>query len=264
MGFNMTEVNQELLPGARRMFDLALEHCGACQDYHGLRGYFLATKTVFGALSGAVQLRSVLAGLAPGRPRVLIAGSADSGLLRLVSESYEDQPLQATIVDLCNTPLKLCEEFAAERKIEATCVCGDLATFASPHPLDLIFAHLVLGFMTSQQRALTLQSWVRSLASGGKLVLASHLNSNGKGVQRIEKLLDATQNGFPFDIPEPAAQFRARMRRYIDQKNQLKKVRTSLAELIEELEQAGFSVENLTPQPEPTGLPVSILVCSKR
>ena len=260
----MTEVNQEVLQSARRMFDLALEHCGECQDYHGLRGYFLATGTVFGALSGALQLRSVLAGLAPGRPRVLIAGSADSGLIRLVSEAYEAQPLQATIVDLCNTPLKLCEEFAAERKIEVSCVCGDLATFTAPDSLDLIFAHLVLGFMTFEQRAQTLQNWVHSLASGGKLVLASHLNSDGKGVQRIEKLLDATQNGFPFDIPEPAAQFRARMRRYIDEKKQLQKARASLAELIEELEQVGFSVENLKLQPEPTGFPVSILVCSKR
>jgi hypothetical protein len=260
----MIEVNQKMLPEARRMFDLALAHCSECQDYHGLRGYFLATETVFGALSGAVQLRSVMAGLAPGRPRVMIAGSADSGLFQLVSEAYTAQPLQATIVDLCNTPLKLCEEFAAKHKIEASCVCGNLVTYKAPQPLDLIFAHLVLGFMTLEQRALTLQNWLNSLASGGKLVLASHMKSEGKGVQRIEKLLDATQNGFPFELPEPAAQFRARMRRYIDQKNQLQRVRTSLTELIQELEQSGFSVENLKLQPEPTGFPVSILVCSKR
>lgn len=259
----MNDVNPEVLQKARHMFDLALEHCGACQDYHGLRGYLLATKTVFGAASGAVQLRSILAGLAAGRPRVFIAGSADSGLIQLVSEAYETRPLKATIVDLCNTPLKLCEEFAAERKIEVNCICADLVTFTAPQPIDLIFAHLVLGFLTFEQRAQTLRNWFRFMAPGAKLVLASHLNSRGKGAKRVEELLQATENGFPFEIPEPAAQFRARMRRYIDQKGQMQGQRPSHAELIEELEQAGFSVEDLEPQEEPDGFPVAILVCSK-
>lgn len=260
----MTEVNQEVLQGARHMFDLALEHCGACQDYHGLRGYLMATGAVFGAASGAVQLRSLMAGLAPGRPRVLIAGSADSGLIRLVSEAYEARPLQVTIVDRCNTPLKLCEEFAAQRKIKASCVCGDLETFSAPNSFDLIFGHLVMGFMTSEQRVRSLQNWARSLAPGGRLVLAKGRNSKGKGLKRITHLLEATENGFPFDLPEPAAQFRERIRRYLDQKNQMQKQSASTLELIDELEQSGFSVEKMEPQESPSGANVSILVGSKR
>lgn len=259
----MTQTSKQALPEARRMYDLALQHCGACQDYHALRGYFLATGTVFGAASGAVQLRSVMADLARGRPRVLIAGSADTGLISLVSNAYEGQPLRATIVDRCNTPLKLCELFAAQRQLEVACVCGDLETFTAPNSYDLIFAHLVLGFMTADERARTLRNWIHSLAPGGKLVLAASQNSKGQGVKRIEQLLEATEGGFPFELPEPAEQFRKRMRRYVDDKNQLQKQRTTPAELANELEQAGFSVKTLEPQEEPAGFPVAILLGTK-
>lgn len=260
----MIKVNEQVLQGARHMFDLALEHCGACQNYHGLRGYLLATETVFGSASGAVQLRAVMAALAAGRPRVLIAGSADTGLISLVCDAYEGHLLHATIVDRCTTPLKLCDEFAACRNLDVRCVQGDLETFTAPDSFDLVFAHLVLGFMTPDQRSQTLNNWAESLAPGGKLVLATNLNSQGKGAKRVAELLQATEHGFPFELPEALPKFRERLQKYIDEKDQLQKQRNSLAGLYEEVEQAGFTAEILEPQEEPSGFPVGIIVAGKR
>ena len=257
-------ISDEKLRQARQIYDTAMQHCSTCQDYHSLRGYFMATGTIWGATSGAAEIRPAMTKHAPGRPRVLLAGSADTGLLSLVSECYEGLPLEATIVDLCATPLKLCDAFAAEHKLNVHCVCADLAVFSRPQSYDLIFAHAVLTFLNDDQKIRALKNWADSLAPDGRLFLDVRIKSNGSGLTRINHLLEATKDGFPFELPEPAGQFRNRIERYGQQFVSRGDNKSTQAHMEQILMQAGLDFEVLESQPGSLAASSVNFVCTRR
>ena len=117
---------EDLLWQAHRALELGREHC-SCEGRHHWSYAALCAAGITGSLSteGPV-LASLMTPLIGDRARVMIAGSADLGLLCFVGRCAAAQRPQITVIDRCRAPLALIEEFAESQRIECRTVQAEL------------------------------------------------------------------------------------------------------------------------------------------
>jgi hypothetical protein len=102
--------------------------------------------------------------------RVLIAGSADTATLCTVGRMTATRNPNFTVLDRCPAPLKLIQEFAAERQISCRTLHADLADYGDESRWDIVLAHYTFQFIPPEQRGDVLKRLSRSLAPGGTLI----------------------------------------------------------------------------------------------
>jgi hypothetical protein len=147
-------------PLARR---LAHEHCWrdpasgeSCAWYHGPRLAFraLGLNLGKGPREQAEIAAETLRGLAPAHRRVLLAGSADYAFAAVLHGCYDAMkaPLALTVVDRCETPLRLMEWYGRRVALDVATVRADLSELDDLGPFDLICADAVLGHFAPRER----------------------------------------------------------------------------------------------------------------
>jgi SAM-dependent methyltransferase len=106
------------------------------------------------------------------RPRILISGATDYGMLALVLAAFRERGIepQVTVVDMCETPLALNRWFAERESIEVHTHCSDLLSYTSDVPFGLICAHSFFGQFSPAQRPALLANWHTLLRPGGAVV----------------------------------------------------------------------------------------------
>jgi SAM-dependent methyltransferase len=106
------------------------------------------------------------------RPRILISGTADYGMLALVLAAFRERGIkpEVTVVDVCETPLALNRWFAERESVEIHTHCIDLLSYTSDVPFDLICTHSFLGYFIPAQRPALLANWHTLLHPGGAVV----------------------------------------------------------------------------------------------
>ena len=116
-----------------------------------------------------------LAGLInDGARHILISGAADYALLARVIFAAGEQAkeLRVTVVDLCDTPLRLNAWYAEKLGVKVTVIKDDVLNFKPEQPFDLICAHSFLCFFDSSERRQLLQAWWDCLKPAGKVITA--------------------------------------------------------------------------------------------
>jgi hypothetical protein len=128
----------------------------------------------------------------------LIAGAADSGGLALIAASLgaHARIFRFTIVDLCPTPLLLCEEYAACHGLQLETARADLLDFVPERKQHLIFAASVLRHLPPNQRADAVARFHDWLAPGGTLVNVTSVDAEpvpdpAAADASVARLLDA-------------------------------------------------------------------------
>ena len=106
------------------------------------------------------------------RPRILISGAADYGMLALVIGLFRERGIepQVTVVDICETPLALNRWFAQRESIEIQTHCSDLLSYTSDVPFDLICTHGFFCYFSPAQRPVLLANWYTLLRPGGGVI----------------------------------------------------------------------------------------------
>jgi SAM-dependent methyltransferase len=106
------------------------------------------------------------------RPRILISGAADYGMLALVIGLLRERGIepQVTVVDLCETPLALNRWFAERESVEIHTHCSDMLSYTSDVPFDMISTHGFFCYFSPPQRPALLANWHRLLRVGGAVV----------------------------------------------------------------------------------------------
>lgn len=133
-----------------------------------------------------------------GNRRVLIAGSADYGMLATVHRAFGDHSLEPTVVDLCATPLMLCAWYGAMTGLPVRTILGDLdepeprAPSAPPglpvdEEFDLITTHSLLRYFDSTSRQRLLHNWYRRLRPGGAVVTVTRLTSSSQSSSAVSE-----------------------------------------------------------------------------
>jgi hypothetical protein len=152
----------------------AAKTCKSCRSYHGLWPAFRLSGSIGGVSIDWPVLLPLLRSFAPGREhrRWLIAGAADSAVLATVAMALGEHrhDVEVTIVELCETPLALCRDYANRVGMNVRTFAGDLFSFNPDEGYDLIFGHSILGHIPTALRFLAARNFRAWLKPGGPLV----------------------------------------------------------------------------------------------
>ncbi len=159
----------------------ALKHCPTnsvtgldCAWYHGLWQYLRALDLVTTPRHNADFYSNVFRSLARSKAyaRVLVSGTADFGMPAHVMWSYrqENAPLALTVVDRCETPLRLTRWYAEARSVAVATTATDILEYGAESSFDVICTHSFLGRFAPDDRVALIAKWRDLLRPGGKVV----------------------------------------------------------------------------------------------
>jgi SAM-dependent methyltransferase len=157
---------------AAQAYELSGRMCESCRDLHALWPYIRLSRSSTGLESEGseleVTLRELIGG---GLRRILIAGSADTGLLALVARAGADRGAEITVLDICESPLELCRRLASQWSMQIETRRRDLLELDDRREFDLVLVHGTLHFLSADGRLCALTHIQRALRPKGRLVL---------------------------------------------------------------------------------------------
>lgn len=171
----MTSVDafhEDLQWQAKRALELGRTLC-ACEGRHHWSFAVLRATGMTSIGPEEPLMASVMTPLIGDRARVMIAGSADLGLLCFVGRCAAARQPQITVIDRCPAPLALIDEFATLRGIACRTVLTNLQALDGREQWDVILAHHTAEFFDAPARARFYKNIAASLVPGGSLVCAT-------------------------------------------------------------------------------------------
>lgn len=151
-----------------------------CQAYHAVWQYLRIIGVVTTLDHHAHLYTEALQGFAadPARRRVLLSGSADYGLLAIVAAAFRQIGAEpaVTLVDRCETPLKLARWYGEKRGLKVETRQADLLTYESETRFDTICVHSLLGLVRAEDRPLLTRRWHDLLTPGGRVLCVNAIS----------------------------------------------------------------------------------------
>lgn len=231
--------------------ELAVRRCGPCQNFHLLWPY-LRLAGASGGDVGSPFVHAILARLlSAGNARILIAGSADSGLLAVVARAAGAET-EIVVLDRCQTPLELCRRFAERWSLPIETLQLDLMELSLQSRFDIVFAHSLLQFIPADRRVDVLARMRRSLRPDGRLVIVFRTSARIEGSLLAEyrasypKYLIEQLEAMNVELPEPREIFARRVDAYAEERRAREGAHVSRAEVEQLIEAAGFEIEDIT------------------
>ena len=158
---------------------------GGCDWYHGawqlLRMLgIMSTSGVNAAHYGAELARM---GPDPAFRRVLITGSADYSMLKLIADARKpsDPPLTYVVLDRCATPLRICEWYAARHGLAIETLHQDVLDPVQAGAFDAVYTHAFMGNFDDADRMRLVRQWARVLRPGGRVVTVQRVRPDFPG-----------------------------------------------------------------------------------
>ena len=154
----------------------AADLCGdGCRAYHSAWGYLRLFDILPSVGRDHDALMEGLAVALSRQPRrILISGAADSGILAYVAAACSVASIEPeiTIIDQCETPLRVIAWYAKQIGVRVECRKADALALADDD-FDLIVAHSFLNFFSDGGRQTLARSWHQAMRRGAKaLVIA--------------------------------------------------------------------------------------------
>jgi hypothetical protein len=164
--------DRALIDQALRALPVCITHC-TCPDHWHVLWAGLKTIGLVRTVHGQQDfLRTLLPRFVKPAPHVMVAGAADTGSLDVLCSALDDPAAHYTVLDLCEAPLQLLRDRAAERSLSLQTVRMALDEARTDRPWDLVFIHYTLGFMSAAQRLQFMHRLRQGLAAGGTVVCA--------------------------------------------------------------------------------------------
>lgn len=182
------DINAERLNAARFSYSYAHEHCQqypdnkSCAWYHGswqfLRLLELVSTPAVHASHFDTQLKKIADDSS--YKNILISGSADSALVQTIHEAlaHRQAELKLSVVDICATPLKVCEQYAKKNNLEINILKQNVLEGLQSNAFDAIFTHSFMGYFDDANRELLLRQWANALRTGGRLITVQRIREN--------------------------------------------------------------------------------------
>lgn len=151
---------------------------GSCAWYHGFWQYLRLLDFNTTPLDHAAFYQGALSGpIAAGDRSVLISGTADYALpacMLWIFGSAGAAP-DLTVLDICATPPRLCEWYAARVGATIAPVVQDILTYDPASPYDIVATHSFLGRFSPEERRILFARWHRLLRPGGRVVTVNRV-----------------------------------------------------------------------------------------
>lgn len=164
--------SEDLIWQAVRGAELGRKFCTCEGYYHCLWGPLRASGAMKGLSSEEQILSDVMRPFIRQDARVLIGGSADTGVLCSLGRIYGPVKAAFTVVDKCRSPLELIREFAAAKQVLCRTLNVDILEIDGRESWDQIVLHYTANFVDAAHRKKFLSSIAQVLAPGGTLICA--------------------------------------------------------------------------------------------
>jgi SAM-dependent methyltransferase len=210
----------------------ALDHCRDCIDYHMLFPIRRAIGRVGTVTPERDELIALLSQLIAARGAahdgpidIVVAGTADTQIpatcihTALVHCGAAFARVRLTVLDQCDTPLKLCRDFAARHGLNFRTQVADLVTTDAAFPADILINHSLFNYVDAGHHEATLRKFAGWLKPGGRIVFYIGLRPPAlqTGIrnrnQQAHDLIRAALDSGALKIAEPRASFEARLDR---------------------------------------------------
>lgn len=114
---------------------------------------------------------------------VLISGTADYSTLAHVLHAfdYAHKPCRITVLDICQSPLILCQWYARRQKHRIDTVQADIFAYNADDTFDAIVTDAFLTRFNVEERARVIEKWAHLLRAGGRVVTTVRIH--GPNVQ---------------------------------------------------------------------------------
>ena len=174
---------------AQYAFEHAEVHCDPahdCASYHKMWSLVRLLETDGELPSGEGFFDREMPKVArDGHAKVLLSGSADTGLMALAGNALlkAGQTPHIVMVDRCATPLAQARIFATENDVQLTTCQGTLDD-VSVSDVDAILAHSFLAFIPLADRPALFEAWHRALRPGGRVIMSQRLSPDGEDYVR--------------------------------------------------------------------------------
>lgn len=156
----------------------ARQHCRKgeldCSWYHGnwhlLKELGVVSTSAIHSENISRLLELAVAGIV--EPRILLSGSTDETLIRLVHNTCAALGIREELhaVDICATPLAFMQAYAEQNGIKLVTVHTDILEFETAEKFDVILTHAFMGYFDEMQRPLLVRQWRQLLSDEGKIV----------------------------------------------------------------------------------------------
>jgi hypothetical protein len=204
---------------------LAPRLCPGCERYH-LR--YVARRAVQGAghdsLDKPVTIR-LLGGLITARAQheggpidIVVAGAADNGTLSSAAAAAaaagELGRCRFTVLDLCPTPLALCEAYGRDKAVEVTTRTEDLIADDTLHPADFVVVHSLFRHIPSDRHVGLMRRFASWLKPGGRILFSVLVEPPGAprlGSTEVMRGLRTMLEAGALSVAEPVEAFMARI-----------------------------------------------------
>lgn len=154
-------------------------------------------------------------------PRVLISGSTDEELLRIVCLAFARHQVNPLIevVDICPTPLGWMNEYAALKGLTVTTHCANILDLGISNRYDLIVTHAFLGYFSPQARPDVIRRWAGMLRDRGKVITVQRIREgesrakvsfeHNESVQFVARAVTAATASQAFNVTPKQAKLAA-------------------------------------------------------
>jgi SAM-dependent methyltransferase len=151
-----------------------------CLWYHQVWQYLRLLGIITSIRTNTDFLLDTFRALSVTHPRVLIAASADYEMLAHLKHAFGDRPLEVTLVDRCQTSLRLNQWYADRTGIGLTVLCADAISVTTDRPFDLVCTHNFVGRFDADARVRLVTHWHRLLRPGGVVVTTQRIRPNSR------------------------------------------------------------------------------------
>lgn len=241
----MTELFGDPLVLAPLQFRMAEQSCAHCRSYHGLWPYRRLARMVVGIEITADIVQDLMRKMTPPGGRILIAGSADAGILAMTASATRELKPSIDVVDRCPTPLATCRRYAETHDISFTPIELDLRVGTPAGRYDLVFGDCFLQFMPRADRVAFLRRIGGTLTERGTLIFVErrHTGREESSLQRDHALetMDALA-AQGVELPEDRDAFRLRLERTAEERRKRLTPVSDRLDLV--LHEAGFDVSD--------------------
>ena len=171
---------------ALRGVELGAAFCKCEGHYHSVWSTLRAVGIVRGLTSEVPLLETVLAPLLNNYTKFLIAGSADPGLFAAIGQISASRSPEVTIVDKCQAPLQLIQEFADAKGVSCRTLHMDILELDGSERWEKILLHYTMDFVDFAHRRKFFERLMLSLEPNGKLICVAKTNQKGVATEEAQ------------------------------------------------------------------------------
>jgi SAM-dependent methyltransferase len=159
-----------------------------CAAYHGTWQYLrlLGINTALFA-DAAFYREAMLPAIRRGARRVLVSGCADYAMAAVVLWIFAAEGVrpELTVVDVCETPLRLCQWYARRQGATLDIAVANILDYRPATRFDIVCTNAFLGYFSPAERPALAARWYDVLAPGGIVAATNRVRPDSPGIERF-------------------------------------------------------------------------------